>query len=165
MIRHAAEADLPAIMEIIAAVVLQMREEGSDQWDEGYPARANFRADIEHGCLYVDAEGEELRAVACFNRDEPAEYAPIQWSREEAAIVIHRLAVHPTHRNRGIAKELFRFAEELARRDGTSYIRSDTYSLNTRMNALFAKMGYRRTGVIRFLGRRSDFYCYDKVLR
>lgn len=164
MMRHASEADLPAIMEIIAAVVRQMREEGSDQWDDGYPARADFLADIGRGSLYVDAEGEELRAVACFNRDEPAEYGPVHWSREGAATVIHRLAVRPDCRNRGIAQGAFRFAEGLARENGTRYIRSDTYSLNDRMNALFAKMGYRRTGVISFHGRRSDFYCYDKVL-
>jgi len=167
MIRQAAESELPAIMSMIGLVVRQMRDEGSDQRSEQYPAAADFLSDIRQGSLFVEtAEGEpgELRALACLNREEPEENAPVRWSRPGPATVIHRLAVHPGHRKQGIAKALFLFAEDLARGSGTDYIRSDTYSLNAPMNALFVKLGYRQTGGIRFPGRREEFFCYDKRL-
>ena len=167
MIRQANETDLLGIMSIIGLVVPQMLNEGNDQWNEQYPTQADFLADIEHGELFVDVAEQEpltVRAVACFNQEEPAEYKQVQWSRPGTATVIHRLAVHPDFRNQGIARSLFVLAEDIARKTGTAYIRSDTYSRNPRMNSLFMRMEYRQTGVIRFLGRRDEFNCYDKVL-
>lgn len=167
MIRIATESDLPGIMAMVGLVVAQMRAEGSDQWSESYPSCADFSADLGRGELFVEAVDEgpiEVRAVACLNRKEPMEYGSVHWSREGRATVLHRLAVHPDCRGRGFAKGLFLFAEDLARRNGTGYLRSDTYSLNERMNALFARMGYARTGVIAFAGHRAEFYCYDKAI-
>lgn len=167
MIRLARPSDIEGIASMIAAAVELMRAEGSDQWDDSYPARADFLGDIGSGQLYVDEaeDGEPaVRAVACLNREQPAEYGTVRWSREGEALVIHRLAVHPACRGQGLAKALFALAEREARSRGIPCIRSDTYSLNGKMNALFAAMGYRRTGEIRFHGRRAPFYCYDKVL-
>jgi GNAT superfamily N-acetyltransferase len=167
VIRIATESDLPGIMAMVGLAVAQMLAEGSDQWSESYPSRADFSADIGRGELFVEAVDEgpiDVRAVACLNREEPEEYGSVRWSREGRATVVHRLAVHPDCRGRGFAKGLFLFAEDLARRNGTEYIRSDTYSLNARMNALFSRMGYARTGVIAFPRHRAEFYCYDKVI-
>ncbi len=167
MIRAAAERDLDGIMDIVGRVVAEMRAEDIDQWSEEYPARADFRADIADGALWVDEEeggAGALRGVVCINREEPPEYRDGAWSRDGASLVIHRLAVHPGCRRRGVGRGLLLLAEELAGAEGVSYLRSDTYSLNGRMNALFARMGYRRAGDIRFPGHRYVFHCYDKEL-
>ncbi len=166
MIRAAAERDLDGIMDIVGRVVAEMRAEDIDQWSDAYPSRADFRADLADGALWVDEEagGRGLRGVVCVNRAEPPEYRDGTWSRDGAALVIHRLAVHPDFRRQGVGRGLLALAEDLARRSGVPYLRSDTYSLNGRMNALFVRMGYRRAGDIRFPGHRYVFRCYDKEL-
>ena len=171
MIRKATEKDLEAIMDIVSRVVAEMESEGIDQWSAAYPARRDFAADIARGELYVDDEtgsdrppAAKIRGVVCVNREEPPEYRDGAWSRDGASLVIHRLAVHPECRRRGVGRGLLLLAEELARAEGIAYLRSDTYSMNARMNALFARMAYRRAGDIRFLGHRQAFHCYDKEL-
>jgi GNAT superfamily N-acetyltransferase len=167
MIRRATAADLDQIMEIISHAVREMQAENVDQWNDGYPALSDFRSDAERGELYVDESDQErgrLRGVVCINRDEPEEYGAADWSRNGPATVVHRLAVDPAFRNQGVARGLLRKAEELAAADGSGYVRSDTYSLNVRMNALFVREGYVRAGTIRFPGRKEVFVCYDKVV-
>ncbi len=167
MIRQADERDLDGIMDIIGHVVAEMRAEGIDQWSDAYPVRADFLSDIAAGSLWVD-EAETgargLRGLVCVNREEPPEYRDGEWSRDAASLVIHRLAVHPDNRRRGVGRGLLLLAEDLARRSGLYYLHPDTYSMNGRMNALFAGMAYRRAGDIRFPGHRQVFRCYDKEL-
>jgi GNAT superfamily N-acetyltransferase len=167
MIRKATEVDLERIMELIIRVVRDMREEGIDQWNDDYPARSDFLADILAGELYLDESDEEprgIRGVVCINQVEPEEYRTASWSKPGPAVVIHRLAVNPDYRRRGVAAGLFSLAEDQARRNGSLYIRSDTYSRNAKMNALFVRQGYVRAGDIHFRGRVEVFHCYDKVL-
>jgi GNAT superfamily N-acetyltransferase len=167
MIRKATEADLDRIMDLIVRVVRNMRAEGIDQWNDDYPIRSDFRADILAGELYLDESDEEprgIRGVVCINQVEPEEYRAASWSREGPAVVIHRLAVNPDFRRRGVAAGFFGLAEDQARRNGCLYLRSDTYSRNAKMNALFVRQGYARAGDIRFKGRVEVFHCYDKSL-
>ena len=56
------------------------------------------------------------------------------------------------------------FAEQKAAEMGADYLKSDTYSTNKQMNALFRKMGYKYVGDTRFPGRELQFYCYEKIL-
>lgn len=163
-IRAAQTKDLHQIMDIVRQAVAGMRAEGSDQWNEEYPATANFAADIAEGSLFVDADMDEIRGVVCLNHDEPPQYLDIPWVRDAKALVIHRMAVGIAHRGTGVVSRLMDHAETRARQLGLNYIRSDTYSLNPRMNAVFEKRGYVLRGHTRFEGRSNDFNCWDKVL-
>ena len=48
---------------------------------------------------------------------------------------------------------------------GFIYIKTDTYSLNTKMNSLFKKLGYKFIGEVKFLSKEKEFYCYEKILK
>ena len=80
-VRLATEPDLPAIMEIIKAVVPMMQASGNFQWDSQYPLEDNFRTDIADGVCYVAEVESTLVGVAgnklynlCFI--EPAQADP-----------------------------------------------------------------------------------------
>ena len=79
-------------------------------------------------------------------------------------MVIHRMAVNPQCRNKGIGTKLINFAEELAIKNKVNYLKADTYSINTKMNSLFRKFNYRFVGEMSFLGKEHSFYCYEKTL-
>lgn len=167
MIRPALVSDLDAIEEMIGKVVADMHAEDNDQWNDTYPVREDFQEDIAADQLYLncaDAQPDIIRGVVCFNHEESEEYKQVRWSENREAVVIHRLAVHPSFRGLGVAKSFFLFAETLAHAEGLDYLRSDTYALNPKMNRLFVQMGYRKTGDIHYNFRKTPFFCYDKLL-
>ena len=164
MIRQATEADITAVMKIIQETITEMRSYGNTQWDENYPREEDFLSDIRQGDLYIIEREEEVAGFACVNTVEPNEYNDLPWSRQQPAIVIHRMAVDPSRRRSGIGTELMKFAEEHALKQQKKKIKTDTYSINTKMNALFTKCGYKLVGEMRFRSREKAFYCYDKVL-
>ena len=79
-------------------------------------------------------------------------------------MIVHRMAVKPSYRRNGIGTELMKFVEELALKNNIKYLKTDTYSLNLKMNNLFKKIGYEFVGEIKFLGKSEPFYCYEKIL-
>ncbi|TCL65255.1 acetyltransferase (GNAT) family protein [Hydrogenispora ethanolica] len=164
MIRNARSGDLAAIMEIVRKAGQEMRAENRVQWDENYPRLEDFARDVAEETLYVEEEAGRIRGFLCLNYQEPDEYRNLQWSLAEPALVLHRMAVDSAFRNRGIASALMRFGEALARNAGVRYLKSDTYSLNPQMNALFIKLDYRFVGAIQAFGRPNVFHCYEKVL-
>lgn len=164
MIRKANRQDLKVIMKIIKETIVEMHSYNNYQWDENYPKEKDFAKDIEKGDLYVIEKEGELLGFACINKEEPDEYKELNWSLDEEALVVHRMAVSGNRRQRGIGTELINFAHELALRNNVRYLKTDTYSLNTKMNGFFKKSGYKLIGEMSFLGKEKPFYCYEKVL-
>ena len=164
MIRKANINDIDSIMKIIKETVEEMRSYNNTQWDENYPQAKNFQDDIEKEDLYVEEIDGQVAGFICVNYIEPDEYKGLNWSLDEKAMVVHRMAVNSVHRNKGVAKGLMKFADELARKNNVVYLKTDTYSINTKMNSLFKKCGYKLIGEMSFLGKEKPFYCYDKVL-
>lgn len=164
MIRKATKIDIIKIMEIITAIVREMKSYNNTQWDETYPQAINFSKDIEEGNLYVDELENEIRGFVCVNYIEPIEYNYIVWQSSEKAMIVHRMAVNSNFRNQGVGISLLKFSEELALKNGVSYLKTDTYSINDKMNSLFKKFGFKLVGEMEFLGKEKPFYCYDKII-
>ena len=165
MIRKATKQDLEAIMEILKESVDIMNQENNFQWDSAYPRRENFIDDIEKDSLYVTERDNKVAGFICINEIEPEEYATVTWSSQHPCMVAHRMAVRPNQRNTGVGTELMNYTEQLARDRGIYYLKTDTNSRNTKMNALFRKCGYTLAGEMSFRGRPEPFYCYEKHLR
>lgn len=164
MIRKATLEDINSIMQIVQETIVEMRSYNNTQWDENYPKVSNFIDDINKGELYVIDEDGELGGFACINKDEPEEYKDLAWKLDTTALVIHRMAVNPKFRRKGIGTKLINFADELALKENIKLLKTDTYSLNTKMQGLFEKCGYTFVGEISFLKKERSFYCYDKLI-
>lgn len=164
MIRKARIEDVNEIMEIISDTVEEMKSYNNTQWDENYPQDKDFEGDIKNGDLYVESEDEHVRGFICINYIEANEYSELEWVSDEKAMVIHRMAVNSKYRNKGIGSKLMSFAEDLSKQNGVKYLKTDTYSINTKMNSLFKKCDYKFVGEINFLEKEKPFYCYEKML-
>ena len=164
MIRKATINDIPSIMDTIRLTVEEMKSYNNTQWDENYPLSKDFKEDIQNGDLYVHDVDGEVYGFICVNYIEPKEYDNLNWSSNEKAMVVHRVAVNPTFRNKGIGSKLLKFADDLAKENNVAYLKTDTYSINVKMNSLFKKCGYKHIGEMDFLGKEKPFYCYDKKL-
>jgi GNAT superfamily N-acetyltransferase len=164
MIRKANIKDLDQIMNIISDTVKEMKTYNNTQWDENYPQAKDFENDIKNEDLYVDELDGQVVGLICVNYIEPDEYLDINWAFDKKAMIIHRMAVNSNFRNQKIGTRLMKFAEELAKNNGVVYLKTDTYSLNIKMNSLFKKFGYKLAGQMEFLGKEEPFNCYDKFL-
>lgn len=165
MVRKASMEDIVNIMKIINRTIEEMHSYNNDQWDENYPRKEDFINDIEKKNLFVLEREEKLGGFVCINKVEPVEYERLNWTLDEDAAIIHRMAVNPDYRRIGIGTELLKFAAEFALKNNIRYLKTDTYSVNTKMNSLFKKCGYSFIGEINFLRKDKPFNCYEKILQ
>jgi len=165
LVRPGTLEDVPAIMALVRRVVPLMQAAGNQQWDAAYPNATVFARDAELGQLWVAIEAGQLLGVAAITTDQEPEYAAVGWDLTETAIVVHRLAVDPAARGRGLALGLMAQAEVEARHRGIATLRVDTNVQNAATQALFPKLGYTLAGEIG-LGFRPGlrFRCYEKRL-
>ena len=162
MIRLALPSDLESIVASLESIVAAMRAQGNDQWGPAYPTADHFVRDCAEGVLFVDDDEGQVRGFEVLNFEEPEQYDALPWNVGRPALVIHRLAVVPKFRRQGVAERLFAFAEGQAAERGFEGLRSDTYSRNPAMNALFSKRGWRTVGTLRFPGREAEFFAWEK---
>lgn len=164
MIRKAMINDLDSIMKIVAKIIEEMSTYNNFQWDANYPQASDFATDIGKGELFVSVREDKVVGFICINRDEPKEYEGLKWSSNEEALVIHRMGVSSDYRNSGIGTELVGLADELSKNSNINYLKTDTYSLNTKVQGLFQKSDYGFVGEMSFLGKEKPFYCYEKMV-
>ncbi|GAB3320874.1 GNAT family N-acetyltransferase [Larkinella ripae] len=165
LLRFATADDIPVLLSLIRRVVPLMRAAGNLQWDDQYPNAAVFGQDIERDQLWVAELDGQLVGVAAITTGQEPEYAQVGWDLNETAVVVHRLAVDPDVRGKGIAARLLAQAEAVARQRGIAVLRIDTNTQNEATQRLFPKLGYVFAGEIG-LGFRPGlrFYCYEKRL-
>lgn len=162
---QAHHSDIEQITSILSHAVSFMNASGNFQWDKHYPNRTVFENDIQRGELFKAMDMNSLAGIVCLNQDQPPEYGPLDWKTPHKALVIHRMMVAPEYHGEGIARAMFAFAEEEAKRQGFPAIRSDTNRANGAMNHLFQAFDYRFTGTIVLRENPVLFNCYEKHLR
>ena len=156
--RPANPADFDDILRITAAARAYLAAQGSDQWAGGNPTPERIREDIARGFdqLAVDEKtGAVLGVVAAVDEPE-ADYdnltsgAWLTEARNDPAqgpstyMVLHRMAVAPEARRRGVATFLLAECLKLARARGFASVRVDTHHKNTPMQGGFEKAGFTR---------------------
>ena len=149
--RKGTESDLERIMELVADAQNWFREQGIDQWQDGYPTREIISSDILGGENYIVELNGVASATAVISFAGEPTYSEIKgkgWLNENSYAVVHRIAVADECRRKGIAKEILHFTEELCAERGISDIRIDNHRDNRAMRSLLKKMGYTHCGRI-----------------
>ena len=157
--------EIPQIWEILQKAIQRRKEDGSNQWQDGYPNPEVVKADIEKETGFVLTEGEILVGYcAVLINDEPA-YAGIEgkWLSNEDFVVVHRIAIAQNYLGKGLAKEMMKFVEEFAIKNNIYSVKADTNFDNLAMMKSFEKAGYVYCGEVFFRG--SARRAYEKVLK
>ena len=76
--------------------------------------------------------------------------------------MLHRLCVNPELQGRGLARQAMARMEKNALDKGFDSVRLDVFSQNLHAQRLYEKLGYRRTGEVRF--RKGIFHLLEKAL-
>lgn len=162
--RRATSPDLDPIWDILKAAILRRKNDGSSQWQDGYPNREVILSDIAREAGFVLAhEGKIIGYCALFVNDEP-EYLNIKgkWITNGDFIVVHRIAIDSTYIGKGLAKEILTNVEGYALSINVFSIKVDTNFDNIAMIKSFEKLGYEYCGEVMFRG--SSRKAYEKVL-
>ena len=162
--RKATLQEIPQIWEILQKAIQRRKEDGSNQWQDGYPNPEVVKADIEKEAGFVLTVGENLIGYcAVLINDEPA-YAGIEgnWLTNEDFVVVHRIAIAQYYLCKVLAKEMMKFIEEFAIQKSIYSVKADTNFDNFAMIKSFEKSGYVYCGEVYFRG--SARRAYEKVL-
>lgn len=167
--RPARISDLDRIMEIIADAQDFLRDNGVDQWQNGYPSREVFTEDIKNGeCLVFLDEGRIVGVISLLLGHEPS-YDTVydgDWlTKDEPYAVFHRSAVDREYRGKRVAGRMLSCLENIARENGCMSMRGDTHRDNNAMRRMLERSGYTLCGTVRIDAppeRDAERLCYEK---
>jgi GNAT superfamily N-acetyltransferase len=164
ILRLATLVDASTIWEILQAAILQRKNDGSTQWQNGYPNEGTVASDIQQGYGYVIEENNMIIAYAAIVFGDEPTYEVINgaWLSNQSYVVVHRVATAPTLKGKGVATQLFLLIEKLAADKNIFSIKVDTNFDNIPMLKIMDKLNYTYCGEILVSGfpRRA----YEKLL-
>lgn len=165
-LRLATAEDQYVIWEIIKHAIELRRQQGSNQWQDGYPNPETIAEDIknQHGFVFISGDDSIIAYAALIKNNEPA-YDEIdgEWLTDGDFMVIHRVAVSKDALGKGLAKEIFCLVEDYVRSQGIASIKVDTNYDNIAVLKTLDKLGYQYCGEV--LLRGSARKAFEKVLR
>lgn len=161
-------SEIDEIIALTKSCGKHMRENGIDQWDENYPDRQSIENDLHTKTLFVWKEAKKILGIIVLNENQDEEYQQINWSTSETNrnLVVHRLAVLPSHQGRGLARKLMDFAENFAKEQNYDAIRLDTFSQNPRNQKFYSNRGYTNLGPVYLKYKKEHpYYCYELIFK
>lgn len=163
--RLAEPADAHKIWDIIAQAILRRKEEGSSQWQDGYPNLQVINDDISEKAGYVLCADEQVVGYIALKVNDEPEYARLKgtWLTDDDFLVMHRVAIHEQFLGKGLAKRLLQNAEDVAREKQINSIKADTNYDNKAMLHIFESLGYVYCGEVTFRGTNVRM-AFEKVL-
>lgn len=164
-LRIATEQDIPMIWPIIQQAILRRKNDGSNQWQDGYPNSETITNDIKKKVGFVGVKNHEIIAyVAIDSAIEPA-YEEIEgkWLSDLPYVVIHRVAVSENQLGQGIATKIFYEVEKIALDQNIKSLKVDTNYDNVGMLKILEKINYTYCGEVYFRG--SPRRAFEKLLK
>lgn len=162
--RKAEEKEILPIWQIVKEAIEKRRQEGSTQWQDGYPNVETIKNDLSNKNAYVVVINKEVIAYASIiKNDEPA-YEEIKgkWLTTGDFMVVHRVAVANKAARQGIATYIFKEAERLVISKNVRSIKVDTNFDNVAMLHILEKLGYTYCGEVQMRG--ASRMAFEKVL-
>ncbi len=164
ILRKAKASDTSIIWTILQEAIEQRKQEGSRQWQDGYPNEQTVQDDIAKGYAYVLVDENVVVAyVAIIFDGEPA-YNSIEgnWLTDGDYVAIHRVATSNAAKGKGIATRLLQLLEPLCLERKVHSIKLDTNFDNAPMLKILNKLNYTYCGEIFFKG--ASRMAYEKVI-
>lgn len=162
--RKAEISETSRIWSILQQAILRRKEDGSNQWQDGYPNPDVVQKDIEKGEGYVLVEGKTIIGYCAILVNDEPEYKKIEgkWLTNDDFVVFHRVAISEKHLGKGFAKIMIEYIEDFALKNNIFSVKADTNYDNIAMLKIFEKTGFTHCGIVYFRG--SPRKAYEKVL-
>ena len=164
ILRKARFSELAAIWEILQQAIEQRKQDGSDQWQDGYPNEQTILDDINNGYAYVLVNENTILAYAAIIFGTEPVYNEIRghWLTNGDYAVVHRVATSGMEKRKGVATRLFDLIENLCIEQNVDSIRVDTKFDNIPMLKILNKLNYVYCGEVFWRG--SSRKAFEKKL-
>jgi ribosomal protein S18 acetylase RimI-like enzyme len=149
-IRYSKQEDIQAIMNLVHQAQKYFKDNGINQWQDGYPHSQQISNDIERQHSFVLVE-QDIIGTMYFAIENDKTYNIIdgQWlTHNQPYAVIHRIVVDENIKGRGTARKLLNYAEKECQKNNIQSIRIDTHEDNLSMQAFLTKNGFKKCGFI-----------------
>jgi GNAT superfamily N-acetyltransferase len=162
--RKAEQRDAKIIWKILQQAIQKRKEEGSNQWQDGYPNPDVIASDISNGIGFVLLADEQIAGYTAIDVNNEPAYDELEgtWLTNGDFVVFHRAAISKDFVGRGLANLLFECIENYASENGIYSVKADTNFDNDPMLHLFKKLGYTYCGEVYFRGAPRK--AYEKIL-
>jgi GNAT superfamily N-acetyltransferase len=163
-LRIATQTEIPAIWDILQQAILQRKQDGSEQWQNGYPNEQTVHDDISNRYGYVLIDNNEVIAYAAIIFGIEPTYNDIKgkWLTNSDYVVVHRVAASNAVKGKGVATHLFKMIEDLCVEKKVYSIKVDTNFDNIPMMKILDKLSYVYCGEIFFSGASRK--AYEKII-
>ncbi|OLS03179.1 GNAT family N-acetyltransferase [Tissierella creatinophila] len=164
--RRSKETDIEGIMLIIKKAQNHLKEQGIDQWQNGYPNEEVIKVDIEKQESYVLIEDEKAVGTTALSFEAEKTYDNIydgKWLTDISYAVIHRIAIDIDFRGKGLAREMLKEIEKKCADNRVKSIKVDTHKENISMQNFLKKNGFKYCGII-YLKDGNERVAFEKVL-
>lgn len=168
MFRLATVSDVPRIMTIIDGNRDFFKQQGIDQWQQGYPYPSDIEKDIVGRTGYVLLRDDAIVAYGSASFIPESHYRYLTEGLWETGdhndfCTIHRLAVDTTCKGQGVASQWLREVETICAIQKSRSIRLDTHQDNQSMLRFLSKGGFVHCGHM-VLPTGGERVAYEKVL-
>lgn len=149
-IRKSQYSDIDSIMVVVSEAQEYFKNNGIDQWQDGYPNHDSFINDIDNQCSYVLIDNDKIIGTMYFTFDEDPCYRVIDgnWKTDYQYGVIHRIAVLSSYKGQGLASHMLDYAVKECMSNNIHSIRIDTHIDNLSMQKFLYKNGFELCGTI-----------------
>jgi len=140
--------DVVRVMEIINQAKTYFKNNGIDQWQEGYPNEESIKEDIINGEAFVlEDKGKILGTCMVTIQGEPT-YDVIdgKWLSDGDYVCVHRIAVDNQYKGAGLASVIL--DQAVAMYSNYHSVKMDTHQDNLSMQKFLTKYGFVYCGLI-----------------
>lgn len=162
--RKANLKDKEVIWKILQQAIERRKNDGSRQWQDGYPNSDKVENDIKNNYGFVFTSEKQILGYAAIIFDVEPAYENIEgkWLSEGKYVVVHRVAVSDEFAGNGVATQIFKEIEKTAIANEVFSIKVDTNFDNIPMLKILEKLDYTYCGEVYFRG--SARKAFEKLL-
>ena len=163
--RQANYSEASQIWQILKDAIKRRKEDGSNQWQDGYPNMEVVKSDIEKKIGFVFTQNDTIIGYSAVIINDEPDYVNIEgkWLSDQDFIVYHRVAISEEFLAKGMAKKMMKLIEQYALSKNIYSLKADTNHDNIPMMKIFEKLGYSFCGIVYI--RQSPRRAYEKVLK
>ena len=163
--RHANYSEASQIWQILKDAIRRRKEDGSSQWQDGYPNMKVIKSDIQKKIGFVFTQNDTIIGYSAVIINDEPDYVNIEgkWLSDQDFIVYHRVAISEEFLAKGMAKKMMKLIEQYALSKNIYSLKADTNHDNIPMMKIFEKLGYSFCGIVYI--RQSPRRAYEKVLK
>ena len=152
--------DIQRIMKITNDAKYLLKQNGSLQWQQGYPNENTFFNDINNKSLYGIYENNKLMAYGAYIFGKDINYVEIdgKWDipANEKDLAIHRVAVDSNCHGKKYGVKILKYGIIYAKKLGCITVKVDTHKNNIPMQKCINNSGFVYKGIVKIIRDKLD---------